>query len=138
VQNIERIKMEDRVYSVQKLNPIEAILYGTKVASIIAPVLSSLSGDNGGSADKLFTALGMALKSPEIGEILRIAYNQCFTPSNESLKDEVVFNRQFMAFPGDAYELGVRAAYILVKDFFPRQIGTLVNLDNLKNLTLSK
>ena len=137
---MKRLLINDRTYTIQPLNPMEAIAYGTKIAAVIAPALSSLTGGAGlkSGAEKLLLSLGAALKDNDVSSLLKTAYDQCYTPQNESMADEVVFNKHFLAFPEDAYELGVRAAYLLVKDFFPKQLSTTLSGLDLSKVTLEQ
>lgn len=124
-----RIKIEDRVYSVQKFNPMEGMEYGTKILALISPALGGVmeAVKESGDATKVGLEFARALKDPEMAPMLKQALGQCFTPENESLADEVTFNRHFSKVPGDLFQLGVQAAYALVKDFFPSQLVTIAS-----------
>ena len=126
MDNFTKIKIDDRIYCVRKLSPMEAIDYGLKVATVISPALSGLVEITRESGDqsKALDGLSGALKGGEAGAILKEALRQCFTPENENLADEVTFNRWFQKYPGDMFVLASRAVWDLVKDFLPPMLIT--------------
>lgn len=129
MNNIIRIKIEDRIYAVQRFNPLEGMEYGAAIAAVLSPSLGASIGaaQEKDYAKTAMVALSAALKEPNIAPLLKRALGQCFTPQNESLSDEAVFNQYFMKFPQDMFELGVQAAWVLVKDFFPNRLRTLLD-----------
>ena len=115
-----RIKIEDRVYPCQRFNPMDGMEYGAKIAGLIAPVFTSLSGDN--TKDGI-AALSTLSRDPLLTPMLKQALGQCFTPQNESLGNEAVFNSWFQKHPGDMFELGIKAVWALVEDFLPSPLA---------------
>lgn len=129
MDGIYRIKIDERVYAVQPFNPVDGMEFGTKLLGIISPALAGafeLVKDDG-EMSRVGLELGKALKDPGLTPLLRQAYKQCFTPDNQSLADEAVFNQWFLKYPQDMFELGVRAAYALVKSFFPSRLATIAS-----------
>lgn len=127
--SIARIKIGDNIYTLQKMNPMDGMEYGTQVLSAISPAFGGLyeAVKDNGDYGKVFAEISKAIKGNDFSALLKTAYKQCFTPENESLADEVAFNRWFRKFPGDMYQLGVQAVYELVKDFFPNQLATIAS-----------
>lgn len=124
-----RIKIEDRVYAVHRFNPMDGMEFGTKLLAIISPSFGGIIEitKEGGDPAKVGVELAKAMKDPDLTPMLKQALGQCFTPENESLADEATFNAYFSQHPGDMFQLGVQAAYALVKDFFPSQLATLAS-----------
>lgn len=124
-----RIKIDERVYAVQHFNPMEGMEFGTKLLSIISPALGGIieATKEGGDPAKVGVEISKALKDPDLTPMLKQALGQCFTPENESLSDEAVFNTYFSKHPGDMFQLGGQAAYMLVKDFFPSQLASIAS-----------
>ena len=120
-----KIKIEDRVYTAQRFNPLEGMEYGAKILALVSPALGGImeATKDGGDPAKVGAELGRSLKDPDLAPLLKKALGQCFTPENESLADEVTFNKWFMRHPGDMFSLGAQAAWQLVKDFFPSQLA---------------
>lgn len=124
-----KVLIEDRVYNVQKFNPLEGMEFGTQILAIVSPALGGImeATKDGGDPAKVGTELARSLKDPSLAPLLKRALGQCFTPENESLADEYVFNKYFAAVPQDLFVLGVQAVWVLVKDFFPSQLATLAS-----------
>ena len=61
----------------------------------------------------------------KVSLLVEEAHRRCYTPQNEALRDEVVFNRWFMEHPDQLYGAGLLAVWHLVKDFFPKTLATL-------------
>lgn len=129
MNSLIRIKIEERVYSIQRFNPMEGMEFGTKLLSVISPAFGGIieSTKDGGDPAKVGVEIARALKDPELAPMLRRAIGQCWTPENESLADEAVFNMHFSKYPSDMFNLGVQATYSLVKDFFPSQLATVAS-----------
>ena len=142
MSDLLRIKIEERVYSVQKFNPMDGMEYGVKLAAMVAPALGGLmaaeESKKKGDADygKLGADFARSIKDPDLMPMFKKAFGQCWTPENESLGDEAVFNKWFQQHPGDMFELGGRAAFLLSRDFFPSQLGTMLS-DYLERLNLA-
>lgn len=132
-------------YALDLLNPLDAIAWGNRALSLFGPSLGKILGSI--EFEKLqgldFSKMGLMevfgklqhlgamtlascgeLKAAEVSGIMTEAVQRCYTPQNESLADETVFNRWFREHPGDLYPLGVMALVYLVKDFFPSQLVT--------------
>jgi len=148
--SFSRVEIGKNTYTVEKMNPVDAIELSLKTAAIIGPPLAAglvenagmLSGKrkeeiNGLNLKEFLAALSAALKDPALAEIYKTAYRQCRTPKNDDLGDIVEFNRWFREHPGDALELAGMAVYHLVKDFFPSSLSTNASdwLDRVGALT---
>ena len=105
--DLVEIEIEDRVYACQRFNSMDCVAYGTQWRPILYP-------EGGEMADVAST-----LKNPSLTAMLRQAIGQCFTPQNESLADEAVFNQWFTKYPGDMFILGLQATVALIHDFLP-------------------
>lgn len=127
-EKLIKIKLDDRVYSVVKLNPIDGLEFGLKVMSVLSGSLGGLmeAAKENGDPAKLGAELGKSFASPELAPILRHALNQVFTPENKSLADEAEFNKWFLRFPEDLFILGVKAVWVLIKDFLPKQAVIMI------------
>jgi hypothetical protein len=117
-----KVKLEDRVYSVLRFNPIDGLEFGLKIMSVLS---GSFGGwfeatKEGGDVAKVGAELSKAFLNPELKPLLRTALSQVFTPENKSLSDEAVFNAWFIRHPEDMFDLSVRASWVLVKDFLPK------------------
>lgn len=137
-----KVKIGEHVYTIQPFNPIEGLEFGTKLVGVLSPALGGAFelAKESGDMSRIGIELGNAFKDPLLMPMLRQAYNQCFTPDNQSLADEVAFNQWFLKYPQDMFELGVRAAYALVKSFsesarFNRErIGKQVDVPASENI----
>jgi hypothetical protein len=107
MSEVIKIKIEDRNYTCHRMNPIEGLDFGLKVAALIA------------SED-----MAAALLRPEAKEVIKTAIDQCYTPENQSLSDIATFNMHFIKYPGDLMLLGFKAVQGLASDFFPAQMIT--------------
>lgn len=125
MSDLIRIKIEDRVYTIQPFNPLDGMEYGAKLLGLLAPALGGVIEltKEGGDPLKVGGELATVLKNPEVTPLLKQALGQCFTPENQSLADEAVFNAWFRKFPGDMFVLGGKAVWELVKDFLPKPLG---------------
>ena len=125
---LQRLKINDNIYTLDPMNPLEGMEFGEKVLGAISPTFAAMyeafkeEGDQGA----MFNHLALALRAGGLTPILKEALNQCFTPENESLRDEAVFNKWFRRHPGDMYQLGVKATWELVKPFISPQLGTML------------
>lgn len=121
IAEFTRIKIGDCVYICNRMNPLEAMEYGVKVLGLISPALSGVmeATKEGGEAEKVFSELSKSLKDKDAIPLLRQAIGQCFTPDNQSLADELTFNRWFLEHPDHLFHLGAMAVYYLVRPFIP-------------------
>lgn len=127
--NLDYISIGAHRYALEKLNPMDAITWGNRVLAVVGPTLGGLvdaCSDKGNFA-KSFQGIFASYNSTEASNLMLEALRQCYTPQNESLADDAVFNKWFKEHPGDLYHLGVMAVYELVKDFFPNQLVTIAN-----------
>lgn len=124
-----RITVNDKVYTLNKMNPMDGMEYGMEVLGVITPSMGGVmeATKEGGDATKAFLELGKALKDKGATDILKKALKQCYTPEGESLEDIVAFNKWFQAHPGDMFQLAVVAVWHLVKDFLPSQLATIAS-----------
>lgn len=117
-------------YSVQKMNPMDALDFGVRVMTVVSPALGGImeAVKEGGSAERdlpaFFSSLQSALSGGNAAAILKEALRRCFTPQNEGLADDVVFDKWFREHPGDMFPLAARAVWELVKDFLPPTLIT--------------
>ena len=117
MNGLARIRIEDRVYSCQRFDPVNGMAFGAQLMSIASPALAGVIGTTDDGA-KLVAALAPAL--PALMPLFRQALGQCFTPQGEPLADDEAINRYFMQYPGDMFVLGVQAMRILAQDYLPR------------------
>ncbi len=120
------------MYRFETLNPLEAVRFGNRVFKVFGPALLSLAAakkDDGEAAGEgVLAALAPALSGfddDKVSLLIEEALRRCYTPQNEALRDEVVFNRWFMEHPDQLYCAGLLAVWHLVKDFFPKTLATL-------------
>ncbi len=120
------------MYRFETLNPLEAVRFGNRVFKVFGPALLSLAAakkDDGEAAGEgVLAALAPALSGfddDKVSLLIEEALRRCYTPQNEALRDEVVFNRWFMEHPDQLYGAGLLAVWHLVKDFFPKTLATL-------------
>lgn len=133
--NMAFITVGGNRYPIDKLNPLDAIDFGSRVAAVVMPTLGGLVGAvdglNGDPANmkldgKIFREAFIGYKSEETAALMKDALAQCYTPQNEPLNNQAVFNAWFQEHPGDLFQLGAMAVYELVKDFFPSHAATLM------------
>lgn len=128
--NFAKIKIEDRIYSVQKFHAKKAFSFSRNVLGIIAPTLGEgLEILGGGEVPKgqlkqLCAGIADVLMNEKSDRFINEALAQCFTPENQSLADEGVFNRWFSRYPHDLYELSGKVVWVLIKDFLPKSVLT--------------
>ncbi len=120
------------MYRFETLNPLEAVRFGNRGVKVFGPALLSLAAakkDDGEAAGEgVLAALAPALSGfddDKVSLLIEEALRRCYTPQNEALRDEVVFNRWFMEHPDQLYGAGLLAVWHLVKDFFPKTLATL-------------
>lgn len=137
-ERLVKITVDGRTYSVEKFNPLEGMEFGMNVLAIISPALGGIveMGKDGGDAAKVGAELTKAISNPAFTPLLKKVFAQCFTPTNERLADELVFNKHFIAYPSDMFQLGLRATWVLVKDFLPPSIVSTASAFASKNANL--
>ncbi len=120
------------IYRFEALNPLEAVRFGNRVFKVFGPALLSLAAAKKDGAETagegVLAALAPALSEVDddkVSLLIEEALRRCYTPQNEALRDEVVFNRWFMEHPDQLYGAGLLAVWHLVKDFFPKTLATL-------------
>ena len=140
-ENMAFITVNNRKYSIDLFNPMEAIPWSSRAASLFLPLLEPVAagidwkglgnldlGDKNsaalveklqGAAATIFGSCGK-IKSKETSEMMHEAIQRCYTPGNESLANMEVFNRHFREYPEDLFILGAMAIARLVRDFFPK------------------
>lgn len=114
-------------YAIEKLAPLEAVTWGNRVFALIAPALGDLFDDSV-SRSAGFRAVFSAYDSEAVSRLMTDALRHCYTPGNEPLSNEAVFNTWFRAHPGDLYELGLLAVWELARDFLPSRFASMANL----------
>ncbi|MFR3459765.1 MAG: phage tail assembly chaperone, partial [Bilophila wadsworthia] len=94
------------IYRFEALNPLEAMRFGNRVFKVFGPALLSLASakkDGGEMAGEgVLASLAPALSEMDedkVSLLVEEALRRCYTPQNEALRDEVVFNRWFMEHP---------------------------------------
>lgn len=134
-----RIKIDDDIYTCNRMNPMEALEFGMGAMGVIAPGMSGVfeATKEGGDVGKVFCELSKVLKDKEALPLIRKAIGQCFTPQNESLADEVTFNRHFQEHPERLFHLGVMAIYHLIRPFIPAQLDTIVSTYQNRLMTVA-
>ncbi|MBS6142254.1 MAG: hypothetical protein KH745_06615 [Bilophila sp.] len=120
------------IYRFEALNPLEAVRFGNRVFKVFGPALLSLAAAKKDGAETagegVLAALAPALSEVDddkVSLLIEEALRRCYTPRNEALRDEVVFNRWFMEHPDQLYGAGLLAVWHLVKGFFPKTLATL-------------
>lgn len=122
-------------YKFEELAPTDALRFGVKVTKSLGPALAKLGEAATNAAGKtdpkeLVAAFGPALGMVDdavLEELLRTAMQRVYTPQNESLSNEAVFNAWFREHKEDLFPVGLYALYHLTKDFFPKALATAVN-----------
>ena len=139
--NMDSITVNNRKYSIDLLNPMEAIAWSSRAASLFLPLLEQvaagidwkglagldLEDKNSaalmeklqGAAAAIFGSCGK-IKSKETSDMMNEAIQRCYTPENEPLANMEVYNRHFREYPEDLLILGMMAIGRLVRDFFPK------------------
>lgn len=101
--NLDFIDIEGRRYGINLLAPLEALEWTTRFMTIQ------------GTKD-----------STVLNGMLKDALARCYTPENEELKNQVVFNSWFRKHPEDMLTLGMQAAHRLAQDFLPKAPDTMM------------
>ncbi len=132
VSGLGSFSLDGVISRFEALNPLEAMRFGTRVFKVFGPALLSLASakkDGGEMAGEgVLASLAPALSEMDedkVSLLVEEALRRCYTPQNEALRDEVVFNRWFMEHPDQLYGAGLLAVWHLVKDFFPKTLATL-------------
>ena len=115
-----KFELEDgTVFKYRDLTPMEAIPFGVRVATLLAPVIGS------GVLDPQ-AILGHLSKidTKEANTLLRDALAQCYTPDSKGLNNEAVFNDYFGERPEHLFEAGVKAVWSLANPFLPQMLRT--------------
>ncbi len=148
--NLQYINVGDNRYAINTLNPIEGLEWGNNAMIQFGPVLGhifqvcpaeqlaalfadALAGGIKNMDGFILTVqpvLGVALSGlatldgTKIFVMQEKALSRCYTPENEPLSNQAVFNRWFKEHPGDMHLLSWKAIFMLVKDFFPSMPAT--------------
>ena len=142
--NLDYITIGDRRYAIELLNPLEAIELGFRAISQFGPFLgeciskgdmSELAAVIDGELDSaslhtLHNTLGPLLRafntldSKTATDMFQEAIARCYTPGNDALRDDTIFNQWFQRFPRDMYLLGIKALHRLLRDFFMNPLAT--------------
>ena len=61
---------------------------------------------------------------PGASDLMQDAIARCWTPKNEKLSDLAAFNKWFQEHPGDLFQLGMKAAFEVARDFLPKPLVT--------------
>ena len=118
VSGLGSFSLDGVIYRFEALNPLEAVRFGNRVFKVFGPA----------AGEGMLAALAPALSEVDddkVSLLIEEALRRCYTPQNEALRDEVVFNRWFMEHPDQLYGAGLLAVWHLVKDFFPKTLATL-------------
>lgn len=106
----KKITINGNTYTAEPLNPHEAIGWANRLIPVVGPVLTDKSLDK--------------WNGPEASRLMQEAVARCWTPENEKLSEQAVFNRWFQKHPRDLIELGARAAFEVARDFLPEALHT--------------
>jgi hypothetical protein len=107
MSDIFKVTINERQYTGHKMNPLEGLAFCLEVGELYR------NGDGEGS-----------LMTPKAQGVIKKALECCYTPENQSLSDEVVFNTQFQRYPADMFPLAYQAVQGLCADFFPVTVNT--------------
>ena len=119
------IQIEDRAYSCRRFNSFDCVTWGDRLRGILPALRAAVEDDD---PAQFAAALVPSLKDGSLTTLLKQAIGQCFTPENQSLADEAVFNAWFSKYPGDMLALGARAIPILVSDYLPSLLATAASV----------
>ena len=121
-------------YKYEELAPIEALRFGVTVTKSVGPALAKLgeaaagaknAKDVTGIMEAFGPALGM-VDDNKLLELMHASFQHVYTPHNECLGNEAVFNSWFRTNKEDLYMVGLLSLYHLTKDFFPKALATAV------------
>jgi hypothetical protein len=136
MSSFERIDVNERIYMLERFNPMQGLEYSAQLLSVVGPALGGLAAaGQQASAVQVFSSLTMALKGPECAELLKTALRRCKTPQNESLENMAAFELWFSQHPEDMFELGAVAMVKLVSPFLPQRLRTLLSEIDVHSLT---
>lgn len=119
----------ETVYKYDLLAPVEALRYGTQCAKVLGPALASVMdvvqqfGSDKATVGELVASAAPALAAideDKVATLMQTAFKRVYTPANECLGDEAVFNDWFQARPHEMFPVGLLAIYHLSKAFFPK------------------
>jgi hypothetical protein len=107
-----------RTYKFDLLPPMEAIDFGSRVLKAAGGALISVCGE--GPTDYKGIAEALSTVEPaELSAIMKEALGRTYTPEQEPLRNEAVFNSWFNRNPQDLFTAGAMAVFEQVRDFFP-------------------
>ncbi|MDL2317123.1 hypothetical protein LJC59_08640 [Desulfovibrio sp. OttesenSCG-928-A18] len=134
LDNLGFITVNDNRYPIDKLNPLEAIAFGNRVMAVVGPLLRAMldASMQKSCLSRFFDGLFTNYPSELWTGIMNDALRRCYTPHNEPLHNQAIFNEWFRRYPGDLFELGLMGVYSLAADFFPRPLA--IQASNLVRL----
>lgn len=110
----------DNKYRVQQMPPDVAFRFGTRVAAIVAPVLSIMGKEANGKAIEMIAQAFTSVDPDKVSSICEEAREYIFSPRNMKLSNAVEFNEWFAEHPSDMFMVNVIGVWKLVEDFFPK------------------
>lgn len=130
---IREFVVGEDTYKYVELTPIEALRFGPRVAKVLGPILhpliSSLDKEGNVQVKHIMASIGSELEKIDEEEMLKLimgALTHVFTPQNESLGNEAVFNSWFSVKKSDLFIVGFMAVFKLAQDFFPKVPDTIM------------
>jgi len=130
-------KVGNSEYKVTPMEPSRAIDFCTDVTVALSPVLSAIEvGGAGGIGElvlKVIPNLGL-VNSDKLKTIFKEVREQVTLPNGYLASSEFHFHEWFKTHPQDLLVVHVRGLFVIVSDFFPQELGTIIEGLNSKKV----
>ena len=117
-------------YKYVELAPLEAMRFGIKVAKALGPAVAKIGeAASGKDVASVTASIGPALATVDeetLDELLKTAISRVYTPVNECLGNQAVFNSWFKDRKDSLFTVSFMALFHLSKDFFPKALDTIL------------
>lgn len=129
---VKSFKIDSNEYKLQAMSPDRAVEYCTDVAVTLAPVLSSLEISEGMSdvVMQLIPNIGK-VNSERLKPLMKVVREYMVLPNGNLASHEFSYHDWFSKHPSDLMTAHLKGMFILMKDFFPRELGTILGGLNL-------
>lgn len=131
---VKSFKIGSSEYKLQAMAPDKAVEYCTDVAVTLAPVLSSLEVSEGNAPSdvvmQLIPNIGK-VDSARLKPLMKVVREYMILPNGLLASDEYAYHDWFSKHPSDLMTAHLKGMFILMKDFFPQELGTILGGLNL-------
>jgi hypothetical protein len=115
-------------YKLIPLAATQAIDFCTDASISLAPLLANVEIGDGGMGEfvmRVIPNIGL-LNADKTKAMFKVVREQAILPNGKRASDALAFIEWFKDHPSHMMELHVRALFLLVADFFPKELGTIL------------